>query len=364
MSPAHCRPISIATRNIWRLTTLVPCAVGRACVMACLLLLSSSFGGAFTISWDGSPDPTVRGYRVHYGTSTGGYTTTLDVGKGTSVSISDPPMGVTYYAVVTAYAAASIESLPSQEVSYTKTRKLEAYAGDFNADGQADILWRNPATGRLAFWLSTGTLLGGEWVELGLVATDWAIVGTADFDADGRADILWRDSEGLLVVWFMDGAKYRGWGRIGLIGLEWRIAGTADFDGDGKIDILWRNAEGYVVAWFMDGLKYRGWKDIGPMSLYWTIAGTADFNGDGKADILWRNREGVFVYWLMEDGTFRHWAEGGPVGNEWQIVGTGDFDGDGKTDILWRHENGNVVTWFLNGTTYSGWEYIDNVSRR
>ena len=74
---------------------------------------------AFTISWDGSPDPTVLGYRVYYGTSSGNYTSTIDAGKATKVIIADPPAGVTYYAVVTAYAAASIESLPSLEVSYT-----------------------------------------------------------------------------------------------------------------------------------------------------------------------------------------------------------------------------------------------------
>ena len=73
---------------------------------------------AFSISWDASPDPSVIGYRVYYGTASGNYTTTLSVGTATSVVIPDPPAGVAYYAVVTACDAASIESLPSAEASY------------------------------------------------------------------------------------------------------------------------------------------------------------------------------------------------------------------------------------------------------
>lgn len=73
----------------------------------------------FTVSWDASRDPSVLGYRVHYGTSSGNYTATVDAGKATSVEIADPPAGVTYYCMVTAYAFASIESPPSNEATYT-----------------------------------------------------------------------------------------------------------------------------------------------------------------------------------------------------------------------------------------------------
>jgi hypothetical protein len=74
---------------------------------------------AFTISWDRSPDPTVLGYRVYSGSASGQYTQIDDVQQSTRFILPNPPRGQTTYCVVTAYAHASIESLPSQEVSYT-----------------------------------------------------------------------------------------------------------------------------------------------------------------------------------------------------------------------------------------------------
>jgi hypothetical protein len=74
---------------------------------------------AFTISWNPSPDKSVLGYRVYTGTASGLYTRTIDTGTATKVVLANPPAGQTTFAVVTAYAVASIESLPSREVSYT-----------------------------------------------------------------------------------------------------------------------------------------------------------------------------------------------------------------------------------------------------
>jgi hypothetical protein len=74
---------------------------------------------AVTLAWDRSTDPSVTGYRLHYGTSKGSYTTVLDVGNSTSAALPDLPVGGTYFFVVTARNAASVESAPSNEVSHT-----------------------------------------------------------------------------------------------------------------------------------------------------------------------------------------------------------------------------------------------------
>jgi hypothetical protein len=71
---------------------------------------------AVTLAWDADTDPTVKGYDLKWGTKTGVYATTLDVKNVTTASTPDLPPG-TYFFVVTAYNAAGLQSIPSNEVS-------------------------------------------------------------------------------------------------------------------------------------------------------------------------------------------------------------------------------------------------------
>lgn len=74
----------------------------------------SSF--SVTLAWDGSPEPGVRGYKIYYGTNSGKYDRSVDVGKVQKYTIRDLPRG-TYYFAVTAYMSPEIESDFSNEVS-------------------------------------------------------------------------------------------------------------------------------------------------------------------------------------------------------------------------------------------------------
>ncbi|MBE7414111.1 MAG: fibronectin type III domain-containing protein [Deltaproteobacteria bacterium] len=65
-----------------------------------------------TLTWsapstrvDGSPVDAseIKGYRLLYGTASGIYTSTVDVGNETEYTFEDLTSGVTYYAVVVAY---------------------------------------------------------------------------------------------------------------------------------------------------------------------------------------------------------------------------------------------------------------------
>jgi len=70
-----------------------------------------------TLAWQASPDPTVVGNCIHYGTASGVYTTTIDVGNTTTATLSTLTPGDTYYYVVTSYNNLGASSLPSNEVS-------------------------------------------------------------------------------------------------------------------------------------------------------------------------------------------------------------------------------------------------------
>ncbi len=71
-----------------------------------------------TLTWDAVTDEGLSGYKVYYGTSSGNYDTTVDVGNETSYIISGLISGSTHYFVVTAYDDLGNESVYSNEVEY------------------------------------------------------------------------------------------------------------------------------------------------------------------------------------------------------------------------------------------------------
>jgi chitinase len=72
-----------------------------------------------TLAWDANTESDLAGYKVHYGTASGSYTTVVDVHKVTTAIVTGLTAGQTYYFVVTAYNAANNESGYSNQVSYS-----------------------------------------------------------------------------------------------------------------------------------------------------------------------------------------------------------------------------------------------------
>ncbi len=79
--------------------------------------------GAIRLTWDASPDPSVVGYWVYYGTRPGIYQNYADTGAVSNSSVSYTLTGLargqTYYIVVSAYDQYRDESDFSNEVSGT-----------------------------------------------------------------------------------------------------------------------------------------------------------------------------------------------------------------------------------------------------
>ena len=83
-----------------------------------LAFITRVVAGNVTLAWDADSDPSVVGYRLYSGTTSGVYTQTTEVGNALAASVSNLANGNTYFFVVTAYNAAAVESAPSNEVSY------------------------------------------------------------------------------------------------------------------------------------------------------------------------------------------------------------------------------------------------------
>jgi len=77
------------------------------------ILLGADVNG----SWDANTESDLAGYRIYYGTESGNYTQTIDVGNELSALIIISETNKTYYFAITAYDTSGNESGFSQEVS-------------------------------------------------------------------------------------------------------------------------------------------------------------------------------------------------------------------------------------------------------
>jgi hypothetical protein len=82
-------------------------------------------------------------------------------------------------------------------------------AGDFDADNKPDLIWRNQTSGRVIFWFMDGATRIGTfalWPATNPGDSSWRPMATGDFNADGQLDIVWRNTDtGRVIIWYMNG---------------------------------------------------------------------------------------------------------------------------------------------------------------
>ncbi len=231
---------------------------------------------------------------------------------------------------------------------------------DFNGDFNSDLLWRQDGTGQVYLWEMNGQQVQAEGaVAHAPVTSDWQVQGVGDFNGDGNGDVLWRqDGTGQVYVWEMNGQQVQAEGTVAHAPLtsDWHVEGVGDFNGDGNSDVLWRqDGSGQVYLWEMNGQQVQAEGAVAhdPVTTDWHVPGVGDFNGDFNSDLLWRQDGSGQVYvWEMNGQQVQ--AEGAvahdPVTTDWHVPGVGDFNGDFNSDLLWRQDgSGQVYVWEMNG---------------
>ena len=104
------RPLPHSRRLLFGVSVIVFLWVAGACAGTTKSVM---------LAWDPSPDPSVSGYCVHYGTASRAYSALVDAGSSTTAKVTGLLPGLTYFFAVTAYNPQRIESAPSGEIVYT-----------------------------------------------------------------------------------------------------------------------------------------------------------------------------------------------------------------------------------------------------
>ena len=219
--------------------------------------------------------------------------------------------------------------------------------GDFNGDGNDDLLVYLQPAGGWYVYLSTGQELqpDGQWADNFGAQSEWA--GTGDFDGDGFADGIQRTggtweialnstNGGFLspVVWDTG------------FGASATSQHVADFDGDGKDDIL--VFDDPPATWHVKRSNGQTFVDQGIWETGFGAGSSArfagDVDGDGDSDVV-----AVFAgagTWEVALNTGSNFSSQGPWATSFGQSAAGlflsDLDGDGREDAAFYRSDADT----------------------
>jgi hypothetical protein len=239
---------------------------------------------------------------------------------------------------------------------------------DMDQDGMLDVLGIGYNIREIAWWRNDGGAEKIKW-EKETIATNFGFAleaYAADFDADGDLDIVGA-SEIEVAWWRNDGGEPTVWTKSQLKQLGFWPVRVGDLDGDGDIDIVGGvNRKG--IIWWWENLSDEG---ASPESLFAEHLITEnyqgipsldlnDVDGDGDLDILAVDTYGDLVIFISnEGGDPLEWSEA-VIASEFdgaQYVTSGDLDNDGDVDVIAvGYLSNEAYAWFNQGGDPISWE--------
>jgi hypothetical protein len=232
---------------------------------------------------------------------------------------------------------------------------------DYNHDGIAGWIWKGESNGvetQSQNWQLTFPLYSPNWAVPNRFytpifpdQTNWELLTSGDFNKDGDADILWRHKTlATWKVWQMqDGLRVAQNSPADFdLAHEWTVVGAGDTDRDGDDDvILNKSSTGEILIWQMQDHAIAATQNIGTKAGY-TLSRIGDFNKDADVDLLLRqNSADVLVTWEIQANAFVAERALASTGTGYNPVCAGDFDNDGDDDIMLVNSSTTQEKWFV-----------------
>ena len=231
------------------------------------------------------------------------------------------------------------------------TRPVGVSVGDFNHDGNLDLVVGFESSVGVAIFLGNGdgTFQSAHTYAAGSDTYEFAV---GDFNGDGALDIAVTNyGSSTIHVLLGNGDGTFQTAVSYAVNSSGFYVHEADLNGDGFLDLVVGDYFGTNVSVLLgngDGTfqaqhNYAGAPEASDVAI-------GDFNGDGIPDLITTSQTDNNVYFLAGngDGTFQT-AQAVPIGFESSVIATGDFNADGKLDLASIKGGGGVAVMLGNG---------------
>jgi hypothetical protein len=236
------------------------------------------------------------------------------------------------------------------------TQPVSVTTGDFNGDGKLDLVTANLGTNNISVLLNNGSGFTATTFAVGLVPKS---VTVGDFNRDGKLDLATADASGISVRLGNGNGGFSDATNFAIGAAPYSIK-TGDFNGDNILDLVTANVTytgsvGNISVLFGNGSGGFGtatnFTGGYGSSKYLT---TGDFNGDGKLDLATTNTFGAVydIVVLLNNGSGGFGAANNfAIGGTAESLTTGDFNGDGKLDLATSSRDSSYLSVLLgNGS--------------
>jgi uncharacterized delta-60 repeat protein len=210
-------------------------------------------------------------------------------------------------------------------------------SGDFNKDGDADILWRNTSTAQWKIWqMQNGARVAQTTPPDFDPAHEWVVIGAGDTDKDGDDDVILNNTvTGEVLVWEMQDHAIANTHAVGTKA-GYTLNRIGDFNKDGDVDLLFREVGADVlVTWEIENNAFVIERALANTGTNYNPVCAGDFDNDGDDDIMLVNSTTTQEKWFVME-SFARTQVVGATNSGFVFRGCGDFDGDGDADMLWQ----------------------------
>ncbi len=319
----------------------------------------ANFGTKSVVNWNGSPLATtfVSGHQL---TATIPATDLTSAGTGTiTVSTPTPGGGISGQQFFQVAPLTSTVSYTRNDITAGNGPK-DVIAADFNKDGKQDLVVLNNIDSTASIFMGNGD---GTFSLVGTMCTGGSINSVCnamgpvagavgDFNGDGDLDLVVANNSGNnLSMLLGNGALSFTQGP--LVTAIWPTdVQTADFNRDGILDLVYPYSVGPAIGVLMgvgDGTFIAETTPpntgAGPVAI-----ALGDFNLDNKVDlaIVDTTDNNVTVLLGQGDGTFKTSGAKPNTGKTPVAIASGDFNNDGKVDLVVANQSDGTLTVLLS----------------
>ena len=273
-------------------------------------------------------------------------------GLATSSTVFNVSAGIEYEIAVDGFNDGISIDIGSTQLTWEQINPPQA---DFDRNDFNDLFLFAPATGRTRIMsLSDRRFLGTLYGPT--VPDPYEVSDTGDFNFDGNPDIVLRNERNnRTVIWLTVGGQFAAAYNGPTLPANYYLAAVDDFNDDGEEDYLIANSySGRTVVWTLNAGVFNN-AFYGPrLPSGWEVAGAVDINIDGNPDfVIYQKSTGRTAFWLWNGQRVTSTLRGPTVPAGYRLTAVGDYNRDGYADLLIiAPKTGRTFFWMMNRSKF------------